>query len=260
VETTELVERHFGAIGARVKFTEQRRLRDGFVMNIHRDKKGEFYEIATAAGKDVPEFKILQTVPKDRHLLLLSDDGQRFLCGHDERHWFIAPIADKISTVRGAKQSLLPPNIWEQMQKLPAGEVDKRRNAIFIRQGEWFFVPTTRTFEDSEILRNEPLQRTPRNKPHVCEEMAREGGRLIHVVSGKGMDRLVLSEPEYRERMKDKTFAKGIYTHQTRIADPAVYVRGYVRHSDHATITLQGWHRALINGELTIGQSVAFLD
>jgi len=31
--------------------------------------------------------------------------------------------------------------------------------------------------------------------------------------------------------------------------DAAVYVRGEVRHPDHETITLNGWHRVLMNTE-----------
>ena len=35
--------------------------------------------------------------------------AERLLCGHDERHWFVAAIADRVTTVRDAKTSLLPP-------------------------------------------------------------------------------------------------------------------------------------------------------
>ena len=41
-----------------------------------------------------------------------------------------------------------------------------------------------------------------------------------------------------------------------------VYVRGQVRHVDHATIELVGWHRVVMNteGEARAMQNVAFLD
>jgi hypothetical protein len=41
-----------------------------------------------------------------------------------------------------------------------------------------------------------------------------------------------------------------------------VYVKGRIRHADHATITLHGWHQVLLNteGESKAMQSVAFLD
>ncbi len=41
-----------------------------------------------------------------------------------------------------------------------------------------------------------------------------------------------------------------------------VYARGAVSHSDHATITLHGWHRVWMNTETATRQmaNVAFLD
>ena len=44
--------------------------------------------------------------------------------------------------------------------------------------------------------------------------------------------------------------------------NPGVYVRGRVRHADHATITLHGWHRVLMNteGQSKAMRNVPFLD
>ena len=44
--------------------------------------------------------------------------------------------------------------------------------------------------------------------------------------------------------------------------NPGVYVKGRIRHTDHATITLHGWHRVLMNteGQSRAMQNVAFLD
>ncbi|MBI1928765.1 hypothetical protein HYR99_31530 [Candidatus Poribacteria bacterium] len=93
------------------------------------------------------------------------------MCGHDERHWFVAGIAGAVSTVRDAKQSLMPEVVQEGAKSLPRKQANKRRNAAFTRQGEWFFVPVDLKVPEDRILRNEPLQRTvgskPR-KPHIC--------------------------------------------------------------------------------------------
>ena len=43
------------------------------------------------------------------------------------------------------------------------------------------------------------------------------------------------------------------------IRNPEVYVRGYARHPDHATIILKDWHRVFVNAELTTS-FVSFLD
>ena len=254
----EVLTKHFEAMGIRIKFRPVKPGPAGpgaeptsLVIDIGSDARGEYFDFAL--GQDAPEVQVLQALAKERHLLLHAADGQRFLCGHDERHWFVAPIAKAVSTVRAAKQSLLPPAVWEQVKHLPPGEVDNRRNAIFNRQGEWFFVPTSRRFHRPVIHKNEPLQRTARSKPHICEELIREGGTLVYIVG-----RQQYSEKEYKQRKRrEPTFDRQGY--RTMISNPDVYVRGHVRHSDHATIRLDGWHRAFINAELTTS-SVSFLD
>jgi hypothetical protein len=44
--------------------------------------------------------------------------------------------------------------------------------------------------------------------------------------------------------------------------NPGVCVRGRVRHPDHATIALHGWHRVVMNteGQSKARRNVAFLD
>jgi hypothetical protein len=46
------------------------------------------------------------------------------------------------------------------------------------------------------------------------------------------------------------------------VRDPEVYAQGAVRHPDHATIRLHGWHRVLMNTEREARamRHVAFLD
>ncbi|MCH8019122.1 hypothetical protein IH785_04615 [candidate division KSB1 bacterium] len=252
------LKRHFEAIGAKVKFhlTEKVRWRwdqssDHFTIGIQVDKNGEYFDIVQ--GGDAPEFELLQAQPKTKHLLLYTKEGQRFLCGHDERHWFVAAIGGKVSTVRAAKQSLLPKAIWKQVKHLPPREVDNRRNAVFKRQGEWFFVKTNRKVPKSLIHKNEFLQRNGGSKSHICQEIYREGGGLVYIVGNKEMD-----EKEYSKRKKsDPTFDKGKL--KTFVRNPSVYARGYIKHEDHATIRLECWHRVFINAEFTTS-AVSFLD
>jgi hypothetical protein len=44
--------------------------------------------------------------------------------------------------------------------------------------------------------------------------------------------------------------------------DPELFARGTVRHPDHATITLHGWHRVVMNTEhqSSAMRHVVFLD
>jgi hypothetical protein len=46
---------------------------------------------------------------------------------------------------------------------------------------------------------------------------------------------------------------------RSQVRNPEMFVRGYVRHPDHATIVLSGWHRVYLNAEFTTG-SVVFYD
>jgi len=258
MKNTDL-KRHFDTMGARVKFRlpdkgtrwQSAPSLDYFTIDIQADKGGEYFDITQ--GENAPEFELLQAQPKAQHLLLYTKDGRRFLCGHDERHWFVSAIRGKVSTVRAAKQSLLPEAIWKQVKHFPPGEVDNRHNTVFKRQGEWFFVPTNREVPKSLIHKNEPLLRNIGSKVHICQEIYREGGELVYIVGNKQMD-----EKEYAKRKKnDPYFDKGKL--RTRARNPNVYARGYVKHEDHATIKLECWHRVFINAEFTTS-AVSFLD
>jgi len=90
------------------------------VIDIGRDRHGEFFDIQADQDADV---EILDVQPKDRHLLLmvrqaadhpsLPDTKDKFLCGHDERHWFVAGVPEKasVSTVVTAKEALKPDEV-----------------------------------------------------------------------------------------------------------------------------------------------------
>jgi len=259
-----IIRRHFESIGARVRFRTLDRERgrswgrepESLLIDIKHDEEGAIFDIARSRHTG-PVLDVLQTRPKERHLLLYSRDGERFLCGHDERDWFVAVVPKRVSTVRDAKQALMPAEVWKEARKLPPGATSNRRNSVFVRQGEWFFVPVDRDIPEQLILKNEPLQRTPGSKPHVCEELYRENGELVYLVGGRAY-----TEEEYRERkLADKRFGRrrGV---QTRVRNPHIYARGYVRHADHSTVHLKGWHRVHINAELSFEQtrSIGFLD
>ena len=184
--------------------------------------------------------------------MLYSRDGQRFLCGYDERHWFVAGVTARVSTVRDAKASLIPVNIQERVKGLASKHLNKRRNAAFKRQGEWFFIPVNRDVPKHLILKDEPLRRTASRKPHICQEIYREGGELVYIVWGKEM-----TKAEYTHRKK--TDPKFNPWSPQMMRNSEVYARGYVRHEDHATIKLENWHRVFINAE-SMTSAVSFLD
>src|SRR5918994_4148099 len=96
-----------------------------------------------------------------RHLLLLVRNGEtksKFLCGHDERHWFVAAVPESAHWVSGVEtaMSALRPQLVEDVVRREWSKPRRRRRAeSFVRQGEWFFVPAEIDPPPLSILRNE---------------------------------------------------------------------------------------------------------
>src|SRR5476649_1594052 len=176
---TNLLDIKFARMGARLKIADRlpgRNRTTGVIsLDVQSDCKGEFFEITRLPGVDV-EVAVLDVQPADRHLLLLVREGKdksKFLCGHDERHWFVAGIPEKapVGTVRQAKEALKPAEVQtaQASKGLKAKARNRRKNAAYIRQGEWFFIPDGNLAVDEKlVLPNEPLRRGS-GKPHWAE-------------------------------------------------------------------------------------------
>ncbi len=138
------IEEKFARIGARALLHESVRLVD-LRIDISRDRRGEVFVIEKPPALALD---VLDVRPKDRHLVLLArgKEKSRFLCGHDERHWFVAAIPESapVTTVAAARDALKPPLVREAEAHLEAKARGRRRNRARIRQGEWFFVPAPR--------------------------------------------------------------------------------------------------------------------
>ena len=259
--------RSFARRGARFRLTVFPAFRgSSWVIDLIRVEKRQVFELRVAE----PAVGDLQAVVAhldrdDRHLLLLVRQGDeasvhRYLCGHDEREWFIATVPKHAATVAEAKEALKPPQVKAAFfhSGLRRKERNRRRNRAFLRQGEWFFVPAPDLAVDPHsIHRQEPLQRGS-GHPHIAEEVYREGGTLVYVYL-----RQVLTPEEYRQLLKrDPRVARQSW--QSRLLNPRVYARGTVRHRDHAALVLRGWHRVLPNTEAQAsGESLrrlAFID
>jgi hypothetical protein len=239
------------------------------VLDIRRDNEGEYFEIRTAPGRH-QEIVVLNVQPREKHLLLLSrqfgEQGQvlakqKFLCGHDERHWFVAAIPENepVSTVAGAKVALKPEGIRTREEALGISRKEsfRRKNAAFIRQGEWFFIPEARVQANPMlIIRNEPLSRGNGGKPHWAEECYRSGGETVYVSREYPTG---LTALEYNQ-LPENGRKRGLFSMMQR--DATVYVRGEIRHPDHETVHLIGWHRVLMNTEnrSMAMRFLAFLD
>ena len=206
---------------------------------------------------------VLQVQPQERHLVLLVRESKwkdRFLCGHDEREWFVAAVRGNATTVAQAREALKPEviRVAEVREGVRPRERQRRRNAASIRQGEWFFIPQPgMTVKPSEIVYREPIRRE-RGKPHVVAELYRTGGVTVHTCPEHPN---VFTEEAYRSLLARHPEAKQWAWSVIR-RNVSVYARGTVRHPDHATITLPCWHQVLMNTENSTGQmgNVAFLD
>ena len=273
------LNRYFSQMGARVKVLEGlapvRRWRmartpddaQRISLDIGRDRRGEFFEIRTAPGSE-QDIVVLNIQPREKHLLLLSrqfgEQGQvlakqKFLCGHDERHWFVAaiPESEPVSTVAGAKIALKPEGVRSRESLLGVSRAAsfRRKNPAFIRQGEWFFIPTALRADPLLVLKDEPLSRGNGGKPHWAEECYRSGGDTVYVSVRYPTG---LTAEEY-EKLPASERNQG-FNIMKRGA--AVYARGKVSHPDHATVTLYGWHEVLMNTEnrSSAMRFLAFLD
>jgi len=271
------IESKFAAMGARIKAREiASRWRQGnrawvspedFAVDIARDGHGEFFELRVPTHlRESLDVSVTQAEPKQRHLLLfVRKQGEkpqldRFLCGHDEREWFVAAVPGGASSVRQAMDALQPKDVRDALTRNHVSSRKRyaRKNRAFRRQGEWFFVPEP-SFAVNEklILRNEPLRRGS-GKPHLVEEIFRSGGEMVHVC-----DRYPNGIPpdEYRAIIQRNPNAIR-WRWRVMQRNPGIYARGTVRHSDHATITLPFWHRVMMNTETQSRTmaNVAFLD
>jgi hypothetical protein len=264
------VERHFGRIGARLRLTEgvvpRRRMNGGVVtLDVKKDAKGEFFDISALPNAKA-EVEVLDVHPGDRHLLVLvreNDQKHKFLCGHDERHWFVAAIPESapVGTVRQAKEALKPLEVRrvQARLRLAAGARNRRKNAAYLRQGEWFFLPVPNLKIDKKDVRtHEPISRGNRSKPHWAELCCRFGGETVYVC---GQYPSGISEAEYKRVIRDDP-GKRNNGWRTMVRNAGVYVQGRISHADHKTIMLQGWHQVLMNTESQSQamRNLAFLD
>ncbi len=203
--------------------------------------------------------------PRERHLLLMvreNGEKSKFLCGHDERHWFVAGIPESapVGTVAQAKDALKPLEVRAaESQKRVSGKArNRRKNTAFIRQGEWFFLPTNDlAVDEAWVLCNEPLRRGG-GKPHWAEFCYRTGGESVYVCSRHPNG---VTAQRYRNILSGNRNAKN-WGWTSMLRNAGVYVRGRIRHPDRATITLAGWHRVAMNteNESRAMRQVSFLD
>lgn len=161
------VEKGFEELGVRVKVTRVPKPRSPLEtspvkVDVGRDRDGDLFLI------DRP-WNVRLSVPDvdagDRHLLLVAEQPRagvsRFLCGHDERAWFVAAVPEihEVRTVDAARDALKPDEVWAEIRAhdLPRDQWNLRCTAAFLRQGEWFFLPRPWIkVQWRDVLRDDP--------------------------------------------------------------------------------------------------------
>jgi hypothetical protein len=260
--SAETLARRFVEVGARVRVQDGPQLGMPKI-DIGMDGRGEYFDLRFPGRGEAVELAVIDVSRSDRHLLLLARDGgvkSKFLCGHDERHWFVAAVPETARGVTGvatAKVALQPDAVREAVQRARPKDALRRRNTAYVRQGEWFFVPAPQMDPPAAlVLSNEPLVRGGGGKPHMVERVFRRGGEVVYV------------SPRFPQGITETAFARlpesdrrsSTWTRMVR--DPEMYAQGTIRHPDHATIVLRDWHRVLVNTEhqAIAMRHVVFLD
>lgn len=269
--TTAELEKKFAEMGARIKLVRaenrlvrrvsrrrfplatQKRSDPGYEIDVIQARRSTDESFVIRARTNINPI-VLNTEPKQRHLLL-QIGAERYLCGHDERHWFVAGVPNSATTVRTAILALRPEGVG---QARGHKQLLKRRTKNYVRQGEWFFVPAPDLQVPGHlILEREPIRRG-RNQPHICQELYRTGGETV-VVCPHHPNEITLAEWEKQGGLTAHRKTHRYCAPQTMQRNATAYVRGKVSHPDHATIVLHGWHRVVGNLETT-PEPMAFLD
>ena len=104
---TEVLERRFAVIGARVRVVREAG-GDSHRIDVASDRRGEFFDVRFTGDGPPVELEVVDVDRTDRHLLLLAREGwdkSKFLCGHDERHWFVAAVPEDAPGVSSPRVS-----------------------------------------------------------------------------------------------------------------------------------------------------------
>ncbi|WP_157465142.1 hypothetical protein [Deinococcus apachensis] len=244
------LERSFARLEQRVKVVPALSRRGfplpTFDINVARDRHGEHF-LVRLPEDGAPELSVLDVQPGLRQLLLLARTPGRkdkFLCGFDERHLFTAAVpGEGVRDVVTAMRALKPPAVRAEEDCLCGPAIACAATT------------PPRCGRASGSSCPPPRWSSP---PSACAEAARLGGEMVYV---SRRHRQPLTSAQY-EHLIWRNPNTRTWNWQTRVRNPELYVRGEVRHPDHATLWLPGWHRVLMNteGEAPGAPFVAFLD
>jgi len=269
LENIEHLRKQFQAIGSDLVVNHPK-ARHPRGMNVVRIKgvNGGKETFSFHGVLDETDLKVTQVDASGRHLLLHFDNiaggtKGKILCGHDERHYFTAPVPGNPTSITMAKEMLLPKEFLDAHKKKGRRKsLLKRKNETGMRQGEWIFVKDDPPHLDPDLIKKkEPLSRGRGSKPHIVDEIYSFGGQQVWVHNRYAPNGVSQATHEETLRTNADNFDIKIGW-RTMTRDAKVYARGKVRHPDHSTIELRGWHRVYMNTESAsvIAEKSVFLD
>lgn len=246
------IESGFRGAGARVKLGPIDERLAGHIpqpmsIDVVEDEVGEYFDVRRS--REVV-LAVVDVQPDDRHLVLSAWNSvgeDRFLCGHDEYHWFVAalPSETEIETVAAAKEALKPDLVKQLEHRRQRGR-KHRRHDVFVRQGEWFFTACPHASVDlRRVVRDGVLVRGEGSKPHYCEFLYEDGEREYEC---SRYPKLAFFETEYRHLLRTRRKAKQWNWKQLTF-QPDIFVKGWIRHVDHSPLFLDVWHQVTKNRE-----------
>jgi len=206
------IVRQFEAMGARARVTLAG-LR--FEIDIIADRHSDLFDLRIPLDGSVI-VRVPDVEKRNRQLLLAAGSSthnwqQKFLCGHDERDWFVAALPQKPETgsVREAFEALKPRGVLREQERkgIPRRQKQRRHTAAYLRQGEWFFVSRPNLVVVAANVRHNDVLVRDGGTPHVVEWLYRPSGRN------------------------------------------ALFARGLVLHPDHKDLRLELWHQVFRNME-----------
>ncbi len=248
---TQYLERHFDECRLPVTFVDvDPRRRSRWAPARDRVTEDCFYVDVVTRRHNEQRFRIftderatlqlLDKCPARRHLLLQvrAQPAHRkvvdtYLLGHDERQLFVLR-SQPVTSIRDALEWLKPGLV----------RFAESNGVKVIRQGDWFFIPTSSRFRvlpDMIVHRNEVIGGPNASRwqirvghPHIAEEQALVFGAVWRQATPRWV-----SVPNQLV---------------------AVYVRGKIRHEEHATVELRTWHRAVQNTPLGLPDAIGYYD
>lgn len=140
------------------------------------------------------------------------DEKRHFLLGMDEAHYFLCRLPSGVSSVKDAHASLKPAVVHNAKGKVE-------------RQGEWFFVePSKKTIEGMEEALDLGTAWLWKKIPIA-----------VAYVTNRRTDRQAVGNPHIASEAVNW--------------NGRVFVRGQVRHVDHATVEFYAWREVFRNTE-----------